>query len=87
MLGGFGLVGVDTTGEAAGALVLLVVAVGTTLALLGFALVQAATACALVEIDARPAGSTAIRAYRLALRRFRPLLGRPAARRRGLGRC
>src|SRR5436305_12921487 len=52
LLGGFSLAGVDTTGEAAGALLLLVVVTGTTLALLGLALVQAATACALVEIDA-----------------------------------
>ena len=51
MLGGFGLLGVDTSGEGAGALVLLVVTLGTTLALLGFGLVQAATAKALVEID------------------------------------
>ena len=47
VLGGFGLVGVDTTGEGAGALVLLLVAIGLTLTLLGLALVQAATACAL----------------------------------------
>src|SRR4029453_5041884 len=73
VLGGVGLLGVDTTGEAAGALALLVVAVGTTLALLGFGLVQAATACALVEIDrGRPVG--AIQAYRLALERLRPLV-------------
>ena len=74
VLGGFGLVGVDTTGESAGALVILVVAVGTTLTLLGFTLVQAATACALVEIDAgRPIGP--IRAYRIAFTKIRPLLG------------
>jgi hypothetical protein len=73
VLGGFGLLGVDTTGEAAGALALLVVAVGTTLALLGFGLVQAATACAIVEIDrGRPVG--AIQAYRMALERLRPLV-------------
>jgi hypothetical protein len=73
VLGGFGLLGIDTTGEAAGALALLVVAVGTTLALLGFGLVQAATACALVEIDSgRPIG--AIQAYRVALDRLRPLV-------------
>ena len=36
VLGGFGLAGVDTTGESAGALVLLVTAIGTTLAVLGF---------------------------------------------------
>ena len=51
VLGGFGLAGVDTTGESAGWLVLLIVAVGTILTLLGFALVQAATVCALVEVD------------------------------------
>jgi hypothetical protein len=74
VLGGFGLLGVDTTGKSAGGLVLLVVAVGTTLALLGFGLVQAATTCALVDLDAgRPVN--AIRAYRLAFGRIRPLLG------------
>jgi hypothetical protein len=62
------------SGEGAGAWALLSVVVGTTFALLGLGLVQAATACALVELDAnRPVG--AWRAYRLALRRFRPLLG------------
>ncbi len=49
LLGGFGLLGVDTTGETAGALVLLVVAIGTTLTLLGLVFVQAATACALLK--------------------------------------
>ena len=77
LLGGFGLLGIDTTGESAGALVLLVVAVGITLALLALALVQAATARALVELDAgRPVGPW--RAYRLAFERGRALL-------RGLG--
>jgi hypothetical protein len=74
LLGGFGLVGVDTTGAGAGALVLLAVAVGTTLTLLAFALVQAATACALVEIDAGRQVH-AVGAYRLAFRRIRPLVG------------
>jgi hypothetical protein len=74
MLGGFGLLGIDTTGEAAGALALLVVAVGTTLTLLAVGLVQAATACALLEIDSgRDVGP--IQAYRLGLRKLRPLLG------------
>ena len=78
VLGGFGLAGVDTTGESAGWLVLLVVGIGTVLTLLGFVLVQAATVCALVEIDGgRDVGAP--RAYRLALRRFRPLLGGLAA--------
>ena len=62
------------TGEAAGGWAFLAAVIGTTFALLGLGLVQAATACALVEIDAgRPVG--ALRAYRLALRRLRPLLG------------
>jgi hypothetical protein len=73
VLGGLGLLGVDTTGESAGALVLLVVAVGTILTLLGLALVQAATVRALVEIDGgRSIGP--IHAYRLALQQVRPLL-------------
>ena len=73
IIGGFGLVGVDVTGESAGALVLLVVAVGTLLTLLGFALVQAATITALAEIDeGRSIGP--VHAYRLALRRIGPLL-------------
>jgi hypothetical protein len=62
------------SGEGAGAWAFLSVVVGTTFALLGLGLVQAATACALVEIDAnRPVGAWT--AFRLALRRFRPLLG------------
>jgi hypothetical protein len=62
------------SGEGAGAWAFLSVIVGTTFALLGLGLVMAATACALVEIDAnRPVGPWD--AYRLALRRFRPLLG------------
>ncbi len=74
LFGGFGLLGVETGGEQAGALVLVAVAIGTTLTLLGLGLVQAATACALVEVDAgRPIGP--IRAYRLALANIRPLLG------------
>jgi hypothetical protein len=74
LVGGFGLLGVETTGEGAGWLVLLLVGVGAILTLLGFALVQAATTIALVEIDAgRPI--RALGAYRLALRRLRPLAG------------
>ena len=73
-LGGAGLLGIDTGGESGGALVLVVVGIGTTLTLLGLALVQAATTCALAEIDAgRSIGP--IRAYRIALTRARPLLG------------
>jgi hypothetical protein len=74
LLGGLGLVGVEATGEQAGALVLLVVIVGTTLTLLGFGLAQAATACAVAELD-KGLRITALDAYRLALRRTRPLSG------------
>jgi hypothetical protein len=73
-LGGFGLLGVDASGQGAGALVLLVVAIGTTLTLLGMALVQAATVCALVRIDEGESIGP-IRAYRHALGLLRPLLG------------
>ena len=62
------------SGEGAGAWAFLSLIVGTTFALLGLGLVMAATTCALVEIDAnRSVGPWD--AYRLALRRFRPLLG------------
>ena len=74
VLGGFGLLGIDTSGETAGGALFLVVAVGTTITLLGLALVQAATACALVQIDSgRPVGP--VRAFRIALGKTRPLLG------------
>jgi hypothetical protein len=74
LIGGFGLAGVDASGESAGALALLVVALGTILTLLGLALVQAATARALVEVDAgRSIGP--VEAYRFALSKTRPLLG------------
>jgi len=73
LLGALDLLG-TVSGEAAGAWAFLSVVIGTTFVLLGLGLVQAATACALVEIDAdRPVGAWG--AYRLALRRFRPLLG------------
>ena len=83
VLGGLGLAGVDTTGEGAGGLVLLVVTLGTTLALLGLGVVQAATASALVEIDAgRPIGPLA--AYRAALRQAAAAVRRhPHRRARG----
>jgi len=69
---GIDLVGV-VTGQGAGAFAVLALMIGTTLTLLVLGLVQAATACALVEIDAgRPIGP--VGAYRLALRRIRPLL-------------
>ena len=66
------LIGV-VTGQGAGVFAMLALLIGTTLTLLVLGLVQAATACALVEIDeGRPVGAAA--AYRLALRRLRPLL-------------
>jgi Vacuolar protein sorting-associated protein 62 len=67
------IAGVETEGEAAGVFVLLVVAIGTALTLLGLGLVQAATVRALVEIDnGRPVGP--VRAYRMALPKLLPLL-------------
>ena len=73
LLGAIDLLG-TVSGEGAGAWAFLSVVIGTTFALLGLGLVQAATACALVEIDAgRPVGAWS--ALRLALRRLRPLLG------------
>jgi hypothetical protein len=74
VVGGFGFVGVNAEGEGAGALVLLVVVIGTAFTLLGLALVQAATACALVELDGGRSPN-ALDAYRLSIRRLRPLLG------------
>jgi hypothetical protein len=69
---GIDLIG-SVTGEAAGAFAFVAVVIGATLTLLGLGLVQAATACALAEIDAgRPVGP--IDAYRLAAKRLRPLL-------------
>jgi hypothetical protein len=73
LIGGYGLVGIDTSGEAAGALALLVFVTGVTLTLFGLGLVQAATACALVEIDAGGVPQP-IAAFRAALARTRPLL-------------
>ena len=61
------------TGQVAGTFAILAVWIGTTLALLGIALVQAAVTCALRELDAgREIGP--IGAYRIALRRVGPLL-------------
>ncbi len=68
------VVGVQTGGEGNGVLVFFVVALSTTLALLGLGLVQAATARALTEIDqGNEVG--AVRAYRLALGAVGPLFG------------
>jgi hypothetical protein len=67
------IAGVESEGGAAGTFVLLVVAIGTALTLLGLGLVQAATAWALIEIDNnRPVGP--VRAYRMAFAKLRPLL-------------
>ncbi len=74
VFGGLGLAGVDVSGEGAGALVLFVLAVGTTLTLLGISLVQAATAFALIRIDAGESIGP-VDAYRGAFARVRPLLG------------
>jgi hypothetical protein len=68
------ILSVAATGEAAGGAALAALIIGTTLALLGLGLVQAATACALADIDAgRPV--SAISAYGMAFGRLRPLLG------------
>jgi hypothetical protein len=68
------ILGIDTGGEGGGFLVLMVFALSTALTLLGVGFVQAATARALVEIDAgRRIGP--MRAYRLALDGIRALLG------------
>jgi hypothetical protein len=69
-----GGLGIDSDGEAAGALVLLALLIGTTLTFLGLALVQAATVCALVRID-ESREVDPVEAYRAALTRWRPLLG------------
>jgi hypothetical protein len=64
----------SVSGEAASVFAFLAVVVGAALTLLGLGVVQAATACALVEVDSdRSVGP--LGAYRLALRRLGPLLG------------
>jgi hypothetical protein len=68
------VLGVQTGGESNGVVAFVVLAVGTTLTLLALGVVQAATARALVEIDAgRVVGP--VRAYRLAADAVVPLLG------------
>jgi hypothetical protein len=74
VFGGFGLAGVETSGEGAGALVLVVAAIGLSLTLLGISLVQAATACALVTIDEGDSIGP-VDVYRRALTQVQPLLG------------
>jgi hypothetical protein len=73
-LEGLDAVGITSTGESAGGSALLALIVGTTFALLGLAFVQAACACALVEIDGGRSIDAAT-AYRIGFRRVRPLLG------------
>jgi hypothetical protein len=66
--------GIQTGGESSGILAFLALSIGTALTLFGLGLVQAATARALVEIDAgRRVGP--LRAYRLAADSARSLLG------------
>ncbi len=68
------ILGVDPDGEGGGFRVGLVVVIGTVLTLLGLALVQAACARAITEIDAgRSVGVW--RSYRVALGRIGPMLG------------
>jgi hypothetical protein len=74
VLGGFGLVGVSVSGESAGAVVLFVTALGVSLALFGLALLQGATSCALVRIDAGESIGP-VEAYRLTLAKGRALFG------------
>ncbi len=73
-LEGLDFLGLSGTGVSAGGSAFLALIIGTTVALLGLGLVQAATACALLELDAGRK-ITAISAFRRALRRLRPLLG------------
>jgi hypothetical protein len=63
-----------TGGEAGGLLAFFTLLIGTTLTLAGLGLVQAATASAIAGIDAGE-DMNPLRAYRLALARFRALLG------------
>jgi hypothetical protein len=67
-------VGVETTGESGGFLVLLVLAVTAVLTIFSLGLVQAATVCSLVELDGGGRVGP-VHAYRLAWRRWRALLG------------
>ena len=72
LLGGLDVLG-SVSGELAGIWAFLSVVLGTMLALLGLGLVQAATACALTQIDAgREVGP--VHAFRLALRNVGPLV-------------
>ncbi len=68
------ILGVQNEGGSASIFVLLFLAVGITLTLLGFGLIQAATVDALVAID-RGERIGPVHAYGLVLRRIRPLAG------------
>jgi Membrane domain of glycerophosphoryl diester phosphodiesterase len=73
LLKGIDLAGV-VTGEAAGTWAFLAAVIGATFTFFGLSFVQAATACALVEIDQdRSVGP--LDAYGFAWKRVRPLLG------------
>ena len=74
VLGASSILGIDTDGESGGSLVFIVFAIETVLALVGIALVQAATARALLELDAGRAVGP-LDAYRLAIGRFGLVLG------------
>jgi hypothetical protein len=74
LLQGLLIAGVGGDGEGAGALVLVSLLIGTTLTLLGLALVQGATICALVRVD-DDRDVNPVEAYRVALTRARALLG------------
>jgi hypothetical protein len=68
------VVGVQAGGSASGVAAFLALVIGTALTLLGLGLVQAASARAIVEIDAgRRVGP--VHAYRLAAQSIRPLFG------------
>lgn len=72
-LEGLSAIGIVTTGESAGGSAFFALVIGTSFALLGLGLVQAATTSALVEIDAGRDVS-AVEAYRTIWLRVRPLL-------------
>jgi hypothetical protein len=74
LIGASSVLGVETEGESGGILVYLLLAIGTALTLMSLGLVMAATARALVELDAgRPVSP--LRAYALAFRHAWSLLG------------
>ena len=74
VLGASSVLGIDTDGESGGSFVFLLFALETVLALVGIALVQAATARAVLELDAGREVAP-LDAYRLALGRLGRVLG------------